>query len=250
MASKSSQSAGESDELKELEQERFFLEEINKLLEKNESISKEIFDSISHEFRTPTVTIKAYTDMLLDGKFGELTYTQYEKLGRIKTNVELLLNIIIKMLDKKEKKTFVKQIEEIKNDSSYVQFLDDGSTNFKIKKAMDETVIIAITDEDGIITYVNDLFCVVSKYSREELIGKNHRMLKSGFHSPEFYSSLWKTISNGESWTGEIKNRAKDGSYYWVKTVIVPSLTKLGKKEYTAIRTVITARKKLEEQLK
>ena len=135
-------------------------------------------------------------------------------------------------------------------DPDFIQFLEDGNTNHQIKTAIDESIIIAVTDGDGTITYVNDQFCKVSKYSKEELIGKNHRILKSGFHSPEFYSSLWKTISNGETWKGEIKNTAKDGSEYWVKTVIVPSISKSGKKEFIAIRTEITARKQLEEKLK
>jgi len=135
-------------------------------------------------------------------------------------------------------------------DPEFIQFLDDSSTNHQIKKAIDESIIIAVTDEDGTITYINNQFCKISKYSKEELIGENHRILKSGFHSPEFYSSLWKTISSGETWKGEIKNKAKDGSTYWVKTVIVPSLSKNGKKEFIAIRTEITARKKLEEKLK
>ncbi len=134
-------------------------------------------------------------------------------------------------------------------DARFVEFLDDGNLHVHIKKALDESVIIAVTDESGAILYVNEQFCNISKYSKEELIGQNHRILKSGFHSPEFYSSLWKTISDGEIWRGELKNTAKDGSHYWVKTVIVPILSKSGTKEYVAIRTDITARKELEEKL-
>jgi len=86
--------------LKEMEQERLFLEKINEHLEKNESISKEVFDSFSHELRTPIVTIKTYTDMILDGTFGDLTPEQKEKLLRVKQNTELLIDVIMKMLDK------------------------------------------------------------------------------------------------------------------------------------------------------
>lgn len=249
MNQKRSDSEIEANPFKELEQGKIFLDGILKYIEENDNISKEIFDSMSHELRTPAVVIKSYTDMLLKGTFGSLTKPQNEKLERIKINTELLIEIIFKMLEKKEKKTYTKTIDEMKNDSNYVQFLDSGAVNYKIKKALDESIIIAITDEDGTIIYVNDRFCDISKYFKEELIGKNHRMLKSGFHSPEFYSSLWKTISNGETWHGEIKNRAKDGSYYWVKTIIVPSLSQAGKKEYIAIRTEITARKQLEAKL-
>ncbi|MCH8915915.1 MAG: hypothetical protein IIA82_08755 [Thaumarchaeota archaeon] len=104
MTTKTLESAGKADEFKELEQEKMFLEGINKYLEENDSISKEIFDSMSHELRTPTVTIKSYTDMLLEGKFGNLTKVQHEKLERIKVNTELLIEIIFKMLEKKEGK--------------------------------------------------------------------------------------------------------------------------------------------------
>ncbi len=104
MDTKKLESTDKADKFKEIEQEKMFLEGVNKYLEENESISKEIFDSMSHELRTPTVTIKSYTDMLLDGKFGNLTKIQHEKLERIKTNTELLLDVIFKMLEKKEGK--------------------------------------------------------------------------------------------------------------------------------------------------
>ncbi len=120
----------------------------------------------------------------------------------------------------------------------------------KIKHAFDKTSIIAVTDKDGIITYANDEFCRVSKYSREELIGQNHRILKSGYHPPEFYKGMWHTISNGYVWNGEIKNKAKDGSMYWVKTSIIPILDADGKpKEYVSIRIDITEVKKKQEEL-
>ena len=90
--------------LKELEQEKLFLEEINQYLSENESISNDVFDSMSHELRTPTVTIKSYTDMLLEGKFGNLTKTQKEKLEKIKTNTDLLIGIIFQMLEKSKKR--------------------------------------------------------------------------------------------------------------------------------------------------
>jgi PAS domain S-box-containing protein len=120
----------------------------------------------------------------------------------------------------------------------------------KITNALDESAIVAITDNQGRIISVNDKFCEISKYSREELIGKNHRLLKSEFHSHEFFKKLWETISSGKVWTGDIKNKAKDGTYYWVKTSITPLLGHDGKPErYIAIRTDITKQKNTEEQL-
>ncbi len=116
------------------------------------------------------------------------------------------------------------------------------------KIALNEHAIVSITDVSGAMTYVNDRFCLISQYSKEELLGKSYAMLDAGIHPKEFFSHMEQVITRGEVWHEEVCNRARDGSLYWLDMTVVPFVDEFKKPyQYIAIRTDITSRKKSEE---
>jgi PAS domain S-box-containing protein len=117
--------------------------------------------------------------------------------------------------------------------------------------AVDQSASFTITDAEGVIVEVNDNFCELSQYSREELIGTTHRFINSKFHSEEFFDAIWKTIKSGKIWRGEVRNQKKDGSYFWVDTTIVPFFDENNHPfKFLALRIDITAKKMAEAQIK
>ena len=184
---------------------------------------------------------------------GEIETYSIEKRYIRKDGYHVWINLNVSLVSNSsgEPQYFIAVIKDISDrkitEAELRQSLKDLSD---LKFALDQAALVAITDTRGVITYVNDKFCELSQYSREELIGQTHRLINSDYHPQDFFKEIWSTITAGKVWQGEIKNRAKDGRYYWVDSAIVPFLNEQGQPfQYLAIRFDITGRKQAEEML-
>ena len=195
-------------------------------------ILKDFFGNL---LRSPELSaIKTFRVKQADGNFiwVECAFTNYLKDSDVKA---IVCNI--------------KNISETKKLDELLQISENEL--FAFKYALEESSIIAITDQKGVIKHVNQNFCNISGYTKEELLGRDHRIINSGFHQKEYIRELWTTIASGKIWKGELKNRNKSGRYYWVDTTIIPFLNEFGKPyQYVAIRSDITERKIAEEKIK
>jgi len=179
----------------------------------------------------------------------ELAFQNEEKKNRADELIIADKQIIIQFNKKKKiaDELIIANKETIFENNRANQLTIANKALSDFKYALDQSSIIAITDQKGIINHVNENFCKISKYAADELIGQDHKIISSGYHSKEFIKDLWKTITHGKIWRGELKNRAKDGTIYWVDTTIVPFLNEKGKPtQYLSIRSDITEQKKMQ----
>ena len=170
-----------------------------------------------------------YRIIELSGNIKSIEYNAKPTLNK-KNELETIVLVV------KDKSNSIQKEEELKTALSQ---LDD------YKKAIDESAIVSITDARGTILYVNKKFCEISQFTEEECLWKSHNIVNSNYHSQEFFIDLWKTISSGNIWKGEIKNKAKDGSFYWVDSTIIPFLKDGKPYQYISIRYDISEKKKM-----
>ena len=192
----------------------------------------------------------------INGLFEELINQQTASVVDInflsKTGKRLPMDVslaVIEIRGQKIAQGILRDTSERKRLEADRQQLIQELSEFKL--ALDQSAIVAITDAKGVITYVNNRFCQVSGYAPNELLGRTHRVVNSGQHSPDFFQDLWRTISSGEIWRGEICNRTKAGDLYWVESTIVPFVNDQGRPfQYLTIRFDITDRKQAENTIR
>lgn len=223
-------------------------------------------DGMFHELTGYTVD-EIFHSKLID--FSDLVHLEDKKWLRLKRQEQIDNQVPIvneyRMICRQGKIKWVKEILKATNDKDkgeiilegFVQditpyktnaFMSNAFTSFQ--NAVNKGSVVSITDRKGKILFANDNFVEVSKYKRQELIGKDHCIVNSGHHPKAFFEQLWQTISKGDIWRGQIKNKAKDGTYYWVDTVITPVLNERQEiEQFLSVRNVITEQKENEYAL-
>lgn len=211
-----------------------------------------IIKSLLKEIIDPFDSMILATDNLKKGQSSQLDSNyQLTELS----NLALSFNQMAKEVQEKEEELMA-QNEELISQQDELEFnqnqLQDYVTEVEhINKALNQSALLCITDEKGIIQHVNDMFCKTSQFTKEELIGHTTRVLKSGYHNQSFYKKMWHTITKGKIWTGKIQNETKHGECYWINATIVPFLNDRGRAyRFILIGIDITENKRNEQTLK
>lgn len=210
--------------------------------------------SISHPIKKLSSTMNEIRKGNFNVKLEKTSGTSNNELDQLTKGFEKLLEYVkstqdnLKGLVKVQTKKLEDSNKALVENMNLIKKQQENLSNFK--EALDKSANVLITDKKGSIIYVNDDFCKVSKFSREELLGQNPRIVSSYYHDKEFFKNMWETILTGKAWKGDIKNKAKDGSYYWSKATISPLLgADDNPEQFIAILTDITNQKVLEEKL-
>ena len=242
--------------LKETADERLVL--IKKMLnaEKRGELNKLEKNKFVENGKILTDKIRGIIITINEEEFGLLRQRkiEYQNTNKISESIFLFLfiligiNILLVLMILRNQKIKNRFAEDLEKTNKLLQISLKEISDYKF--ALEDSYIIAITDVKGIINFANTNFCKISGYTPHELIGQNHRILNSGHHPTDFFKELYTTVSKGKIWRNEIKNKAKDGTYYWVDTTIIPFLNELGKPyKYVSIRIDITDRKEAQDQL-